>query len=129
MSEGIKLLIVDDSPNIRMMLKIRLGQDDRFDIVGMGANGVEAVDMTTALLPDIVLLDLGMPVMDGLEALPLIRAAHPEVRVAVLSGFPAKQVERQAVSLGADLYVEKGDPLTLLGDQLASLMEPASPQG
>jgi DNA-binding NarL/FixJ family response regulator len=116
-----RILIAEDSAQIRMMLKLQLGDDERFEIVGEAKNGLEAIELTQELLPDVVLLDLGMPVMDGLEALPKIRSGHPGAKVVILSGFPAREVEVQARSLGADLYVEKTSPLATLADQLDSL--------
>ena len=122
MTREIRLLIAEDSPQIRMMLKMKLEGDGRFEVVGEAVDGAEAVELAGRLHPDLVLLDLGMPVMDGLEALPLIRAAHPPVKVAILSGFPAAEVERQALALGADLYLEKGDALAGLSDLLQSVV-------
>jgi DNA-binding NarL/FixJ family response regulator len=122
MTNDVRLLIAEDSPEIRMMLKLKLEMDGRFEVVGEAGNGADAVSMTAELLPDIVLLDLGMPVMDGLAALPQIRSAHPGVKVAILSGFPAREVEKQALLLGADLYVEKGSPLNTLAEQLHSVV-------
>jgi DNA-binding NarL/FixJ family response regulator len=116
-----RILIAEDSAQIRMMLKLQLGDDERFEIVGEAKNGLEAIELTQELLPDVVLLDLGMPVMDGLEALPKIRSGHPGAKVVILSGFPAREVEAQARSLGAKLYVEKTSPLATLADQLDSL--------
>jgi DNA-binding NarL/FixJ family response regulator len=121
MSSEIRVLLVEDSPPIRMMLRLHLEQDGRFEVVGEAGDGKRAVELTKELGPDVVLLDLGMPVMDGLEALPLIRGAHPGVKVAILSGFPAVEVQAQALALGADIYVEKGAPLSTLGNELSSI--------
>ena len=70
-----------------------------------------------------MVLDLGMPVMDGLEALPLIHKVHPDVKVAILSSFPAAQVEHQARKLGAVLYLEKSSSIVTVGDQLHTLFD------
>jgi DNA-binding NarL/FixJ family response regulator len=121
MSGEIRILIAEDSPHIRMMLRLQLEEDGRFEVVGEAGDGERAVELAKELQPDVVLLDLGMPVMDGLEALPLIRSAHPGVKVAILSGFPAVEVQAQALALGADIYVEKGAPLLTLGDELSSI--------
>ena len=64
--------------------------------------------------PDVVLLDLSMPVMDGIEALPTIRRLCPTARIIVLSGFGAQQMSDRAVAAGADGYVQKGAPLTTI---------------
>jgi CheY-like chemotaxis protein len=123
MSGGIRVLIADDNSDIRALVRFRLERDDRFVVVGEAGNGSQAVEMVEELQPDVVVLDLGMPVMDGLEALPLIHKVHPDVKVAVLSSFPAAQVEHQARELGAVLYLEKSDSITTVGDQLYTMFE------
>jgi signal transduction histidine kinase len=79
-------------------------------VVGEAGDGREAVEMAGELKPDVVLLDLAMPIMDGLEALPLIREAAPDAKVIVLSGFDDKRMRESALRLGAVAYVEKGTP-------------------
>jgi len=103
-----RILIVDDSPAIRQLLRAQLEPLGRHEIVGEAADGEAAVQAATELQPDIVLLDLAMPRMDGLQALPLIREAVPGVQVIVLSGFDASSMAPHALAAGAVRYVEKG---------------------
>ena len=86
------------------------------EVVGEAADGEDAVRLATELRPDLVLLDLAMPRMDGLQALPLIREAVPGVRVVVLSGFEDSVMADRAVEAGASRYVEKGTALHRLGE-------------
>lgn len=116
---ALRTLLVDDAEEMRALVGMSLKLDGRFDVVGEAANGREAVDLATAHRPDLVLLDLSMPVMDGLEALPLIRSAVPETIVVVFSGFEEEQLGAEAKALGAVAYVTKGLPLDCLANLLA----------
>ena len=105
-----RVLLCDDSPQIRALLRIVLELEGN-EVVSVAGNGREAVEEAERLQPDVVLLDLSMPVMDGLEALPEIRRVAPEARIIVLSGFDNDRLVSQALALGADHYVPKGgDP-------------------
>ena len=121
MTDEVRVLIADDNPDIRAMLRMRLDLDPRFAVVGEAEDGRLAVELVDQLRPDVVILDLAMPAMDGLEALPLIRSAHPTVKVAVLSGFGRQHLERQALALGADVYLDKDDSISALPDRIATL--------
>jgi DNA-binding NarL/FixJ family response regulator len=116
-----RVLLVDDTPEIRELLRITLELDGRFEIVGEAGDGAAAIDLTDSHGPDAVILDLAMPVMDGLQAIPEIRRHCPETKILVLSGFDAKQMSDEAVSRGAHAYVEKGGNITELAGLLADL--------
>ncbi|WP_457110755.1 response regulator [Marmoricola sp. URHA0025 HA25] len=103
-----RVLIVDDAEDIRMLLRMKLAQHSELDVVGEAVDGMDAVDQARELRPHLVLLDMAMPRMDGLQALPLIRQAVPDVRVIVLSGFNQGTLEQEALAAGADRYVVKG---------------------
>lgn len=120
------VLIVDDAEDLRMLLRLRMETCKGLTVVGEAADGVAAVEMASKLQPDLVLLDLAMPRMDGLEALPLIRAAVPGVRVIVLSGFNQSTMAQKALEAGADHYVVKGGSMRRLLELVDSLLEPAS---
>jgi CheY-like chemotaxis protein len=120
------VLVVDDAEDLRMLLRVRMESYNGLTVVGEAADGVAAVEMASELQPDLVLLDLAMPRMDGLEALPLIRAAVPGVRVIVLSGFNQSTLAQKALEAGADHYVVKGGSMSRLLELVDSLLEPAS---
>lgn len=120
-----RVLIVDDAEDIRMLLRLKLGGRAEFDVVGEAVDGIDAVDQARALQPNLVLLDMAMPRMDGLQALPLIRDAVPDVRVIVLSGFNQSTLEKEALAAGADRYVVKGGPMSELLDVIAKVVDAA----
>jgi CheY-like chemotaxis protein len=109
-----RVLVVDDSDDVRLLLTLKLGSVEGLEVVGEAPDGEEAVRLAAELQPDLVLLDLAMPRMDGLQALPLIRQSVPQVRVVVLSGFEDEVMADKAVSAGAARYVEKGAALSSL---------------
>ena len=90
-SQRERVLVVDDAANLRELLTILLDVEDDFEVVGAAADGAQAIDMAVRLKPDIVLLDLAMPVMDGLQALPHLRAAVPHARIASASSCWSSQ--------------------------------------
>ena len=106
-SRPLRVLIVDDTPIVRAVVRRALATDARFEVVGESANGREAIEHTSEFLPDLVLLDLAMPEMDGLEALPHILGAAPSARVIVLSAFSPDQMAHRAIAAGALAYLEK----------------------
>lgn len=107
----VSVVVVDDTPEIRALLSRGLQRFGPFTVVAEAANGVEGVAEVRRHRPDLVLLDLAMPVMDGLEALPLIREASPGSCVVVLSGFESDRMSRSTLDRGAAAYVEKGTPI------------------
>jgi DNA-binding NarL/FixJ family response regulator len=117
-----RVVIADDVEDLRYLLKRALERDGRFSVVGLAANGREAVVQAAQQQPDLTLLDLSMPVMDGLEALPLIRSAVPECTVVVLSGFDAERMETAALDRGAAGYLVKGLSPRRLVDELTRLL-------
>ena len=121
-SGPVRVLLADDTAEIRSLLKIVLELDGRFEVVAEAADGQEAVDAALALQPDVAVVDLAMPVMDGLEAIPLIRDRSPDTKVVVLSAFSARQMRDQAVAAGAHGYVEKGTPSEEVVNVLAGMV-------
>jgi DNA-binding NarL/FixJ family response regulator len=121
----LRTVLVDDVEDMRALLRVLLQQDGRFEIVGEAANGQDAIAVARECNPEIVVLDLAMPVMDGLTALPELRRIVPGVRVVILSGLPADQMGPAAQDAGAVGYLEKGrDVPSLAADiyELASVL-------
>lgn len=102
------MMICDDQAPFRQLVSIVLALDPEIELVGEAADGREAVDLVAEVRPDVLLLDIAMPVMDGLEALPLIRAAAPETRVVMLTGVGAAGIRERAFANGAHELIEKG---------------------
>src|SRR5213593_3543053 len=85
MKSRIKLLLVDDHPVVRRGISSCLAREERLTIVGEAADGLEAIRKAKELLPDIILMDIDMPLMNGLEATKLLRRELPNVKVLILS--------------------------------------------
>lgn len=117
----ITVLLVDDTAEIRQLLRVTLEMDGRFAVVDEASDGATAVRIATEKKPDAVVLDLAMPIMDGLQAIPQIRRAAPDTKILVLSGFDAAQMSNEALARGAHAYVEKGGELADLADELVAL--------
>ncbi len=105
----VKVLIVDDSPTARLAITKMLKDDKEIRIVGTASNGREAIEKVKRLKPDIVTLDIEMPVMNGLDALPEIKKACSDCKVIVVSTLTAAGTEAtlKACELGADEYITK----------------------
>jgi DNA-binding NarL/FixJ family response regulator len=116
-----RVLVVDDAANLRELLTVLLDVEDDFEVVGTAADGVQALEKAETLKPDIVLLDLAMPVMDGLQALPGLRERLPQARIVIFSGFEHEALAREALAAGADAYIEKGTSVMQLVARLRQL--------
>jgi DNA-binding NarL/FixJ family response regulator len=122
----IRVVVADDTPDMRLLLRVAMERRDDVDLVGEAANGLEAIDLVAALHPDLLVLDLAMPVMDGLSALPRLADVAPETRVVILSAMPVERFEAYALAAGAAAFVEKSTSIDYLVDELlkgASLLD------
>jgi DNA-binding NarL/FixJ family response regulator len=108
MAAACRVGICDDVDAYRQVLGIVLGVEPGLELVGEASNGQEAIDLVDREDVDVLLLDISMPEMDGLEALPLVRAASPRTKVVMLTGYGSEVTRRRAMELGASLYLEKG---------------------
>ena len=118
MAERATVVLVDDSPELRMLVGMRLQASGLFDVVGEGGDGGEALMLAHEHQPDLMLLDTSMPVLDGLEALPLVLAVSPRTKVIVFTGFEGRGLAERARHLGATDFVEKSIPIEQLPDRL-----------
>jgi DNA-binding NarL/FixJ family response regulator len=110
MTDPIRILVADDHPIVRDgLVAVLLTQPD-FDVVGESATGPETIERVAALDPDVVLLDLEMPELDGVETLRRLRERDPEIRVIVFTAFDTDERIVKAVQAGAQGYLLKGVP-------------------
>ena len=116
-----RVVIADDEPDMRSLTRGILEESGRFSVVGEAANGLEAIDEAQRHEPDLVLLDVVMPGMTGLEALPGIREVAPASKVVMLSSLEQETTAPMALAAGAVAYLEKGIGADELVDQLLTL--------
>jgi len=107
LQDTIEILIVDDQALFRSGLAMILGEDPRVSVVGQACDGSDALAKVAALEPDIVLMDLKMPQMDGIAATIALSESHPDVKVIILSTYEADSYVLQALRAGARGYVLK----------------------
>jgi DNA-binding NarL/FixJ family response regulator len=106
----IHILIADDHPVVRDGLRSMLSTQPDFHVIGEAVNGIEAVQLAARLKPEVILLDLEMPELDGVSALTQVRAADPQARVIIVTAYDTDERIVQAVVAGAQGYVLKGAP-------------------
>lgn len=107
MERRIRVLLVDDHTVLRAGLRLLLSQEDDLDVVGEAANGRDAIELARQELPDVVVMDLAMPVMDGFEATRLIRRDMPKTRVLVLTMHDNQEYLFRVLETGGSGYVPK----------------------
>ena len=118
MIEPLRILIADDHQVVREGLRMILEAEDGFEVVGEAADGVEAVEQTGQLLPHVVLMDLRMPRMDGLEAIGRIRSQWPEVAIVILTTYDEDELMVRGLRAGALGYLLKDTNRQTLFDSL-----------
>jgi two-component system, chemotaxis family, protein-glutamate methylesterase/glutaminase len=123
---GPRVLIVDDSSTVRMMLREYLGREPGLEIAGAASNGREALDRLEQYAPDVVLLDIDMPVLNGLETLPLLRAARPDLPVIMFSRLTERGAAEtiDSLLLGASDYVLKPQSSAALKECITTELVP-----
>jgi two-component system chemotaxis response regulator CheY len=101
-----RILLVDDSPIIHRLLRKTL-ESNGYEVCGDAKNGREGVEMYKSLKPDLVFMDITMPIMDGLEAAKLIKELDPQARIIMLSAMGDDEIVGQAKELGIDIFLKK----------------------
>ena len=122
-----QILIADDHELVRDGLKHMLGYEEDLKVVGEASNGREAVELCRKLQPDLVLMDVRMPEMDGLEATRAIKSEQPSVRVLIITIYQNPDYLLEAIEAGADGYVLKDAPNRQLINAIRRVLEGESP--
>jgi DNA-binding NarL/FixJ family response regulator len=117
----VDVYLCDDVPELRQLLRLILEEDPGLRVVGESGDAQVGIEEIAELQPNVVLLDLSMPGMDGLEALPLIRRAAPGTAVIVFSGFTEARMGALVLESGAARYIEKGEPLERVREAVREL--------
>jgi DNA-binding NarL/FixJ family response regulator len=120
---SIGVLVVDDHEQFVSVLEAILGGESDIDVVGTAENGEQAVELAHELEPDVVLMDISMPVMDGLEATRRIVTEAPDTRVVMVTGSSAAEDRSQAQLAGAVGYIQKERILEELGRAVRAAAE------
>ena len=116
------VLIADDNLFIRESLRRLFEREEDFDVCGEAENGKEAVDKAQELHPDLILLDLSMPVMNGLDATRALKRLMPEVPIVMFSAYSDSFTEKEARSAGASTLVSKSERMSVLVGIARNLM-------
>jgi DNA-binding NarL/FixJ family response regulator len=106
-ARSVRILIADDDWLFAESLMVVLNEEERLEVVGIAENGQQAVALAAELRPDVILMDLNMPVMDGLEATRRIRETGLETQILILSGTNGDMASKDAVAAGANAYLRK----------------------
>ncbi len=115
------MVLADDAEDIRLMLRLSLEREGDMAVVGEAADGAGAVDLAGRHRPDVVILDLNMPGMDGRATIPALLAASPGTKVVVMSGHDHTYAESDVLALGAVGYLEKGGSAAHTADVIRRL--------
>jgi DNA-binding NarL/FixJ family response regulator len=121
----LRILVAEDDESFLEAISLLLEQDDRFVVAGRARNGREAVALAEEVAPDAVVVDIEMPVLDGVEATRRLREAAPDLPIVAVSGHDYEERVLEIRQAGADDYVRKARLADELPRALAALLEPA----
>lgn len=119
----IRLLLADDHPLIREGFKSLLGKNPAFEIVGEADNGQQVVDSIDSTMPDVILTDINMPVMNGLQVIEKLSQTHPQIKFIVLTMHEEREYVTKALKAGADGYLLKTSERPELENAIKTVVE------
>lgn len=122
----LRIAHCDDDAGFRALVRATLDDEPDMELVGSCCDGAECIERAPSLAPDVVLLDLAMPRLNGLDALPRLRVAAPAAKIVVLSSQPPERFERAVRLLGAAGFIQKGWTMTSLADDIRRQLRPAA---
>jgi DNA-binding NarL/FixJ family response regulator len=120
------ILVVDDNPSIRFLLRVLVESRTSFEVCGEAGHGLEAVERAKELHPDLVILDLSMPVMNGAEAAVILKKTMPKMKIILFTMHADNVGKALAAAVGIDLTLSKSDGLLRLDEHLKALLAPNS---
>ena len=120
------ILVVDDNPSIRFLLRVLVESKTSFEVCGEAGHGLEAVQRANELHPDLVILDLSMPVMNGAEAAVILKKTMPKMKIILFTMHADNVGKALAAAVGIDLTLSKSDGLLKLDEHLKTLLAPSS---
>jgi DNA-binding NarL/FixJ family response regulator len=120
------LLIVDDSPVMRKMLRQTFERQEGWEVCGEAADGRQGIEKAQLLKPDLIVLDLAMPVMNGLEAARELTRLLPWVPLLMLTSYETAHLKREALSAGVRSVMSKSESIGALVSSIQALLEPVS---
>src|SRR5581483_6074024 len=120
----IRLLVCDDSASVRAAVRSLLDEHDEIEVVGEALDGREAIELAAALVPEVVLMDVSMPELDGAEATARVRRLLPGTRIIAFAGPGERDAVDAMLEAGADAYCVKGAPLWELERAIAGVSDP-----
>lgn len=122
----MKILIVDDDPLVCQSLQVLLSREEDMEVIGTANNGDEAIACCRDTLPNVILMDIRMPVMDGIQATRQIKKEWPQIQVMMLTTFQDEQNIRLAILAGAEGYLIKSTEVSSMAHQLRTLVSGTS---
>ena len=120
------ILIVDDSPQIRRIIRNYLESESSFEVCGEAVDGCDAIEKAQILKPDLIILDLSMPRMNGIEAARKLKKMLPQTPIVMFTSYHAALQHFDARAVGIDAVISKDDGMSSLIDSLQQLLQEAS---
>ena len=117
-NKNIRILVVDDHTITRDGLKALLSIYDDLDYAGEASNGEEAIELCKKIRPDVVLMDIEMPLMNGIDAASIIKEENPDIKIIALTSFADKKLVSQAIRAGATSYILKNVSTEIIADSI-----------
>lgn len=117
------VVVVDDAADLRMLMALAFERDGRLEVLAAAGDGQQGIEAVREHAPDVVIMDVSMPVMDGLTATRRLKQEFPDLPILILTGYGDARLEAEADRAGADRFMDKTQPLTAVADAVVALAE------
>lgn len=121
------VVVVDDAEDLRTLIVMALDRDERLQVLADVGDGRQGIDAVAQHRPDVVLMDISMPVMDGVTATRELKQKYPDLPIVVLTGYADERLAAEARTAGADAFLEKTTPLAEVAQTLVDVAAAARP--